>query len=51
MCSSYLIDSAYSYATRYGPGRHDGAAVMRVTKYDEGCTCFVYADNSLMPLP
>jgi hypothetical protein len=49
MGTSY--DSSYTYATRFAPGRHDGAAIMRVTRYDEACGCFVYADSATMPMP
>jgi hypothetical protein len=44
-------DSPYTFSTRFGPGRHDGAAAMRVSRYDEGCSCFVYADDGVLPMP
>jgi hypothetical protein len=44
-------DSPYTYGTRLGPGRHDGAAVMRTTQYDDGCGCFVYSDANILPMP
>jgi hypothetical protein len=25
--------------------------VMRVSQYDEGCSCFVYSDASSIPMP
>jgi len=49
MGTSY--DSAYTYGTKFAPGRHDGAALMRVSQYDEGCSCFVYSDASSIPMP
>jgi ABC-type branched-subunit amino acid transport system substrate-binding protein len=44
-------DSSYTFATRFGPGRHDGAAEMRVSRYDDGCGCFLYADTTTLPMP
>lgn len=43
-------DSPYTYGTRLGPNRHDGAALMRTTQYDDGCGCFVYSDGNTIPL-
>ena len=38
-------DSPATYATNFFPGRHDGAAAVRYTKYDAGCECMVYAND------
>ena len=36
------FDSPYTFSTRFGAGRHDGAAAWRPLAYDEGCQCFRY---------
>jgi ABC-type branched-subunit amino acid transport system substrate-binding protein len=36
------FDSPYTFSTRFGAGRHDGAAAWRPVAYDEGCKCFRY---------
>jgi len=41
------FDSPNTYATNFFPGRHDGAAAIRYTKYDPGCTCMVYANGKV----
>jgi hypothetical protein len=37
--TSYV--SPRTYATRFGPGRHDGVAATAPSKYDDKCGCFV----------
>jgi hypothetical protein len=32
-----------SYGTRIEAGRHDGATITRIIRWDKGCGCFVYA--------
>lgn len=39
------FDSPFTYATAFGPGRHDGAAAVRYSVYEAGCECYVYADD------
>jgi ABC-type branched-subunit amino acid transport system substrate-binding protein len=39
--SSY--SSPITYASSFGPGRHDAARVTRLIRYDAACTCFRYA--------
>ena len=34
--------SALTFAARFGPGRHDGAAAVRLLAFDGGCSCFQY---------
>ena len=36
------FDPVFTFATRFGPGRHDGASAIRVVAYDTGCECFQY---------
>jgi len=33
-------DSAFTWATRYGPGRHDGADAVRPSKFEDKCGCY-----------
>jgi ABC-type branched-subunit amino acid transport system substrate-binding protein len=40
MGTDYL--SPQSLASRFGPGRIDGADAYRFARYDDGCGCFVY---------
>lgn len=40
-------DSPGTYATNFFPGRHDGAAAVRYSKYDVGCQCMVYANDRI----
>lgn len=43
--------SPWTFATAFGPGRHDGAAVGRLLVYDlDGCECFTYAGGDI-PIP
>jgi hypothetical protein len=35
--------SPWTFATRFGTGRTDGAAAYRLVKFDQGCECFVYS--------
>ncbi|HVV36573.1 MAG TPA: ABC transporter substrate-binding protein [Acidimicrobiales bacterium] len=44
------FDSPGTYATNFFPGRHDGAAAVRYTKYNAGCECMVYANDKLDPV-
>ena len=47
--SSY--QSAWTFATSFGPTRHDGAAVGRLLTYDRaGCQCFVFSGGDI-PIP
>ena len=41
------FDSPNTYETNFFPGRHDGAAAVRYTKYDTGCTCMLYANSRI----
>jgi hypothetical protein len=34
--------TAVSFATRYGPGRHDGVSAVRQMAYVTDCSCFRY---------
>jgi len=34
--------SVFTFATRFGPGRHDGAAMVRDFRWSTGCSCFAY---------
>ena len=36
------FDPVFSLATRFAPGRHDGASAIRVVAYNVGCECFEY---------
>ena len=36
------FDSPYTFSTRFGSGRHDGAAAWRPLAYVEACQCFRY---------
>lgn len=33
----------FSIATRFGPGRHDGASAARLVAFDDACACFRYS--------
>ena len=44
------FDSPYTFSTRHGNGRHDGAAAWRLLAYNDGCQCFRYR-GPLMPVP
>jgi hypothetical protein len=37
--------SALNHASRYGPGRYDGADSYRVFAFDDACTCFGYTSG------
>ena len=39
--------STQTYATRFGPGRYDGVAAVRVLRLEESCTCFRYLTGNL----
>jgi ABC-type branched-subunit amino acid transport system substrate-binding protein len=39
--------SAWTFSTSFGPGRHDGATVGRVVAYDDGCECFKYTGGDI----
>lgn len=41
------FDSPFGYATRFFPGRHDGGAAVRYSRFDEACECFLYADDRI----
>jgi ABC-type branched-subunit amino acid transport system substrate-binding protein len=34
------FDSAFTWAARYGPGRHDGADAVRPSKFEDQCGCY-----------
>jgi hypothetical protein len=36
-------DSPYTWSTRFGPGRTDGASKTMLSKYDDGCECFKFS--------
>jgi hypothetical protein len=36
------FESPMTFATHFAPGRHDGAAAVRMLAFDGSCTCFVY---------
>ncbi|MEX0874535.1 MAG: ABC transporter substrate-binding protein [Actinomycetota bacterium] len=38
-------DSPYTWSTRFGPGRTDGASKTMLSKYDDGCECFKFSNN------
>jgi ABC-type branched-subunit amino acid transport system substrate-binding protein len=38
---------ASTFASRLGPGRHDGAGGLRYFAFDEGCSCFRYTTGVL----
>jgi ABC-type branched-subunit amino acid transport system substrate-binding protein len=38
-------DSPFTYATNLFPGRHDGAGSVRYSRFDDGCGCYVYAND------
>jgi hypothetical protein len=38
-------DSPYTWSTKFGPGRTDGASETMLSKYDDGCECFKYSAN------
>jgi hypothetical protein len=42
--------SGMTFATRYGPGQHDGVAAARDFAWDNGCGCFRYT-SGLRPVP
>ena len=42
------FDSAFGYATRFFPGRHDGGAAVRYTRFDEACECYLYANDRIV---
>jgi hypothetical protein len=35
--------SPWTFSTQFGNGRTDGASSYRLVKFDQGCSCFVYA--------
>ncbi|HZN15625.1 MAG TPA: hypothetical protein VFB78_15255 [Acidimicrobiales bacterium] len=37
------FQSPWTFATRFGTGRTDGAAAYRLVKFDGGCECFMYS--------
>jgi hypothetical protein len=37
-----MFDSAMTFGTFFGPGRHDGTAETRLFAYDQQCSCFQY---------
>ncbi len=39
---AYTFQSPGSYDNYFGPSRHDGAAGIRVMRFDAGCGCFQY---------
>jgi hypothetical protein len=39
--------SPITFSTRFGTGRPDGAAAVRPTAYDTGCSCFRYSGTSV----
>ena len=43
-------ESAWTFGTRFGPGRHDGATAGRVLVYEDGCECFRY-EGADIPIP
>ncbi|MBV9252923.1 MAG: hypothetical protein JO054_01720 [Actinobacteria bacterium] len=43
--------SAMNYSTNVAPSRHDGVEAYRALKWDDGCTCFVYAAPTFFPFP
>lgn len=44
------FDAPFGYATRFFPGRHDGGAAVRYTRYDEACECYLYANDQIVPV-
>jgi hypothetical protein len=43
-------DSPFAMRTAFGPRRHDGASVGRLSGYDTGCSCFKYVSGDI-PIP
>jgi hypothetical protein len=41
--------SPYVYGTRLGPGRHDGAALFRNSRFDDACSCMRYTSKPYEP--
>ncbi len=41
--------SPMSFGNRFGPGQHDGAALFRALRWDEGCQCNVYTSKPFEP--
>ena len=41
------FEPASTFATRFGPDRHAGAAVIRTLAFHEGCTCFSYTSGDV----
>lgn len=41
--------SPYNYGNRLGPGRHDGVALFRALRFDEGCSCIKYTSKPFEP--
>ena len=41
--------SPYNYGNRIGPGRHDGVALFRSLRWDEGCSCIKYTTPPFEP--
>ena len=38
-----------SYGNRIAPGQHDGAALVRELRFDEGCSCNRYTSKPFEP--
>ncbi len=41
--------SPFSFGNRIGRGQHDGVALFRALKFDEGCTCIRYTSTPFEP--
>jgi hypothetical protein len=41
--------SPYSFGERIGPGQHDGAALFRMLRFNEGCDCIRYTSKPFEP--
>ena len=39
------VEPVLTHATRFGPGRHDGASAWRPVAFDNACTCFYYTGD------
>jgi hypothetical protein len=45
------FSSAVTWATQFGPGRHDGAAAYRILTFDSSCKCYHYTGENIPVVP
>jgi len=41
--------SPFSYGERIGPGKHDGVALVRTSRFDQSCSCIRYSSKPFEP--